>query len=122
MKLGPSQLTPEILALCKRAGVEPSRLGVEIEIKPAQRDRSLDQNARYWKIVTSLGIHLGYSSAEMHDVVLCEHFGYDQFEYGNKTITRPRKRSSKLKVGDFSELMGTAERLAAEHGVYWEAA
>jgi len=31
--------------------------------------RSLDQNSRYWKLLTELGRKLGYSSDEMHDLM-----------------------------------------------------
>ena len=37
-------------------------------VKPKKSKRSLEQNSRYWKLVTGLGKQLGYEADEMHDI------------------------------------------------------
>lgn len=117
MRLGPPQITPEILALCKRDGVEPSALGIEITIKPARQKRSNDQNAMLWAILTPLAEHLGYDKSEIYEVVCCEALGFDEVEFRGNVIRRPRLRGSRMNTQEFSLVIDLAERISAEYGV-----
>ncbi len=102
----------------KEKGV--GNLGVQIELKPIKRRRSLDQNARYWAIVSALADYSGYTKSEMHDEVLCEHFGYDVVNFRGRERKRPRDGSSRLNTEDFNDLMVVVERWAAEANVIWD--
>ena len=107
-----------VLALCPEA-VE-WRLGASIEINEVKRRRSVEANNLYWVIVSALADYAGYTKAEMHEEILCEHFGFDLVEFRGSTRKHPRCRSSKLTTVEFSELMGVAERWCAEAGVHWD--
>ena len=97
-----------------------SPLGVWIEVYPRKRKRSLDQNARYWAIVSAIANHAGYTPEEMHEEVLCGHFGYDLVRFRGGERKRPNRRSSQLTTAEFGELMALAEQWAVEEGVAWE--
>jgi hypothetical protein len=87
---------------------------IEIEVHDFSPKRTLDQNAFYFSaMVAPLADHLGYTKAEMHEVLLGECFG-------TKTVgglTVPKKRSSTLKVGEMVEYLDWVPRFAAEMGV-----
>jgi len=95
-------------------------LGLAVEIAPIKAKRTIEQNARYWAIVTALANYVGMTKAEMHDELLSEKHGFDLVEFRGSVKKRPRGRSSTLPREDFSELMLIAEQWAAEMGVVWE--
>ena len=74
---------------------------VWIDVKPAPKTRSTQQNAYYRTIVRQIGNHLGYNEDEMHDVI--KH----KFE-----ITSTKE----LDCEEFSELLDRIIRFAAEYG------
>ena len=45
----------------------------EVIIKPYVKNRSLDQNALYWKWLTIIGDDLGYTKDEMHEEMMRQH-------------------------------------------------
>ena len=94
-------------------------LGIDVTIEPVKPKRSLDQNARYWKIVGALADYAGLTKEEMHDEVLCQHYGYDLVEFRGSAHKRPRGRSSGMRTQPFSDLMAIAERWASEMQVHW---
>ena len=49
-----------------------------VEIKKFVKQRTLDQNAYYWRLLTELGMYLGYSKDEMHDICRHKFLGYDE--------------------------------------------
>ena len=74
---------------------------VWIDVKPAPKARSTQQNAYYRTIIRQIGNHLGYDEDEMHDVI--KH----KFE-----ITSTKE----LDCDEFSELLDRIIRFAAEYG------
>ena len=94
-------------------------LGIDVTIEPVKPKRSLDQNARYWKIVGALADYAGMTKGELHEEVLSEFGGYDLVEFRGSVRKRPKMRSSQLRKLPFSELMAIAERWAAEMQVSW---
>jgi len=94
--------------------------GITVTVEKYRKKRTLPQNSRYWAIVSALGKHVGCTSDQMHDEVLCAHFGYEYKEWQGEHIKVPLKRSSDLVTTDFSELMDVAERWAVAEGVFWE--
>lgn len=94
--------------------------GITVTVEKYRNKRSTDQNRRYWAILSALGNHVGLTSEEMHNEVLCEHFGYELVEWRGTEHKRPLQRSSKLTTVEFSALMDVAERWAVEEGVFWE--
>lgn len=94
--------------------------GVSVTVEKYRKNRSTDQNRRYWAILSALGNHIGLSSEEMHNEVLCEHFGYELVTWRGTEHKKPLRRSSRLTTVEFSALMDVAERWAVEEGVFWE--
>jgi hypothetical protein len=94
--------------------------GITVTVEKYVRRRSLEANARYWSIVDALARHVGYTKNELHEALLCEWSGYEVVSFQDYDIRRPNKRSSKLSVEDFGELMGIAERWCVESGVVWQ--
>lgn len=87
--------------------------------------RSLEQNARLWKLHTLAGEVTGYSPGEMHDEALCKFFGYAEKERkdlftGEITIKRiPLKRSSMRNKREFSDFMQATEAWYADSFGVW---
>ena len=40
-----------------------------VTVRPFKHTRSLDQNERYWKLVTAIGDYMGYEKDEMHELM-----------------------------------------------------
>ena len=74
---------------------------VWIDVKPAPKARSTQQNAYYRTIIRQIGNHLGYDEDEMHDVIK----------------TKFEIRSTKeLSMEDFSDLLDRVIRFSATLG------
>jgi len=95
-------------------------LGLIVDIAPIKARRTVDQNARYWVIVTALADYVGMSKNEMHNECLSEMHGFDLVEFRGSAHKRPKGRSHNLTREDFGQLMLIAERWAADMGVVWE--
>lgn len=98
-----------------------SPLGVSIEargIKPQQTD---EQRGYYWLSLKSWGNHLGYSAKEseeiLHRHICCVAFGVKETKrIGGMIIEIPEMRSSRLNREEYSVLIETLIREAAEDG------
>lgn len=90
----------------------------KVEVKPWKSKRSLDQNARYWKLITGFGAHLGYSRDEMHDIC--------RFKFLRNAIEIEGERlpllqsTPKLTVAEFTEYMENVERWGVSLGYIFE--
>lgn len=85
-----------------------------ISAKPKKSKRSLDQNSRYWKLITELGKHFGYEVEEMHQLM-----GYKFLRYKKKErefITS----TTKLTTKEMAEYQENIERFAAQHGFVFD--
>lgn len=96
--------------------------GLTVEIRPVRLRRSLDQNARYWKIVTAIADEIGDTKNGVHEDILCEFHGADLIQHPitGETKRVPKGRSHNLRTPDFSDLMEIAERWAALCGAQWD--
>ena len=87
--------------------------------KPWKSKRSLDQNARYWKLVTAFGEHVGYERDEMHQLM-----GYKFLRY--EKICRDGLRrtfipsTTKLNTAEMADYQERIERLAAQQGFIFD--
>jgi len=86
----------------------------EIEIKPFAFNRSVEQNKRYWKLITELGDYLGYDEGEMHELCKYKFLSYKQDMLGDEMVVVPS--SSKLTIKEFVEYLSKVERFASELG------
>lgn len=103
---------------------EVGRLGVKLLWEPLKLKRSVDQNSRYWSIVTAIGEEIGDTKEGVHEDLLCEFHGAEEYEHPitGEVKRRPRRRSSTLNTTEFGDLMALAERWAAMCGARWEEA
>jgi hypothetical protein len=88
---------------------------VEFVIRKPKSRRSTEQNAWWWGIaVPMIAEHLGYERNEhdqVHYALVSKCFGV---EHDPRLGEVPHKRSSKLTVQEFSELMEWAVRVSAQ--------
>jgi hypothetical protein len=87
--------------------------GMTIEVKP-QSARSRPQENYYRKWVREFGKHCGLTPSEMHDEILCIHFGIEETETPFGIKRRPAKRSKNSTRDEYTELVNTLIRVAAE--------
>ena len=82
---------------------------------PLRSQRSLPQNARLWKLHSLASEVTGYTPEELHEEMLCAHFGYSERERTNPwtgeiEIKRvPLKRSSVRDTKEFAAFMEFVE-------------
>ena len=85
-----------------------------IEVKPFAFNRSVEQNKRYWKLISELGDYLGYDEGEMHELCKYKFLSYKQDMLGDEMVVVPS--SSKLTIKEFVEYLSKVERFARELG------
>ena len=82
--------------------------------------RTNTQNARLWKLHSMAAEVVGCGAEEMHEEMLCEHFGANEVQMPNGTIRRvPVKRSSGRNKREFSTFMEFVETFYAERLGVW---
>lgn len=118
LDLSPDERARMVAALRNLAG-KP----VELEIRRAKHQRSLDQNAWTWGVAyPQLAEALGYEQSEIEDLHygLVAKWGGEHFDKRMGQMV-PNKRSSKLTTTEFSDYMEWLVRFAAQTaGVYIE--
>lgn len=84
--------------------------GWDVRIERHVEHRTLKQNARLWKLHQLAAEHVGCGAQEMHDDMLCEHFGAVEVTMPSGAIRRiPVKRSSQRNVKEFAAFMEFVE-------------
>lgn len=84
--------------------------------------RSNDQNALAWVLYQQIldrggEAMRGWSTQDLHDFFLIQHFGADKIEaFGMKRL-KPKRRSSRLTKSEFSDYLETIVRFMGEQGV-----
>ena len=103
-------------------------LPLEVSVKDYVPRRSLRQNARLWKLHTMAGDITGYTPAEMHDLCLCQIYGFAERRLQNPftgmtaVVKTPLKRSSQRDKKEFRKFMDFVENFyAANLGVWLNA-
>ena len=82
--------------------------------------RSNEQNARLWKLHSMAAEVVGCGADEMHEEMLCEHFGANEVRMPNGSIRRvPVKRSSQRNKREFGQFMEFVEAFYAERLGVW---
>lgn len=98
--------------------------GYRVQCEEIKKKRSLAQNAYLWgvcypTILEKGGETLaGWSSNDLHEYFLGEHYGWEVIEGFGRKRMKPLKRSSKLSVGEFMQFVDSIQRKAAELGIY----
>jgi len=80
--------------------------------------RSIDQNSRYWKLLTELGRKLGYSSDEMHDLMRFK-FLRSKIEIEGEAMPL-LKSTTKLNVAEMAAYQQDIEIWGHTLGFYFE--
>ena len=82
---------------------------LELTLKPWVARRTNEQNARLWLLHTKASQTTGYAPEEMHELMLCRFFGFQDIEFGGVKRQVPLKRSSQRDKKEFAEFMEATE-------------
>lgn len=83
---------------------------VKVTIEPFIQRRTNTQNARLWALHTKAAEHIGCSPADVHEDMLCEHYGSTEVKLPSGAIKRvPLKRSSPRNIKEFAKFMTFCE-------------
>ena len=88
--------------------------GMTIDLKPQKTNRSRPQENYYRKWSRDFGKHVGLTPNEMHEEILCLHFGSQDVETPFGVKRRPTQRSNTSNREEYTELIETLIRVAAE--------
>jgi len=110
-----SELLPTRVEDIRSAAADMSH-GVTLEIKPHKTNRSRPQENYYRKWSREFGKHVGLTPNEMHDEILCIHFGNESIETPFGIKRRPVQRSNGSNKEEYAELINTLIRVASEMG------
>ena len=90
--------------------------GLVLTIKPPMRFKTRSQENYYRKWCGQFAMYCGLTPDEMHEEILCITYGSEEVETKFGTRRRPVQRSSSASVKEYSELVETLIRVAAEMG------
>ena len=90
--------------------------GLMLTIKPPMRFKTRSQENYYRKWCGQFAKHCGLTPDEMHHELLCIAYGSEEVQTKFGLRRRPLKRSSSASVKEYSELVDTLIRVAAEMG------
>jgi len=99
-----------------------SPLGCELTIIPIKPKHTDEQRGYYWPSLRLWGSEIGYSVKEsedwLHNAVCCETFGVLKIlRVKGSLIEVPKETSKRLTIEQYSQLIETLLRLAAEDNV-----
>ena len=95
------------------------KTAIEVLVRPFIEKRSLDQNARLWKLHELAAEHTGHSAEEMHEFALMRYFGMKEISIGQLVRLIPLKRSSQRNKKEFRDFMESTEAFyISEFGVF----
>ena len=87
-------------------------------ITPIKDNRSSDQNSRLWKLYGDLGLHIGETADQVHE--LC---GYQFLRYQKEVAGQNIeliKSTTKLTTAEMADFQSNIERWAAGIGFYFQ--
>lgn len=88
----------------------PLEKPLKVTIEPFLARRSNTANARLWALHGKVAAHIGCSSADLHEDMLCEHYGYNEVKLPSGAIKRvPLERSHTKDVKRFHAFMEFCE-------------
>ena len=98
---------------------------LDITVKEYVPKRSNEQNARLWKLHTMASAETGYTPEEMHELCLCQHFGFAEHAAKNPFSGQveirkvPLKRSSQRNKKEFRAFLDFVENYYADNLAIW---
>lgn len=94
-------------------------LPIQVDVGPVRKQRTLPQNSRLWALHALASKETGYSPEELHELMLCRHFGTREIDISGHRMTVPLKRSSTRDKQEFREFLEAVESFyASELGVW----
>lgn len=94
-------------------------LPFQCEVGPVREQRSVSQNSRLWALHSLASKETGYAPEELHELMLCRHFGTKEIEVGGFTKVVPLKRSSTRDRQEFREFLDAVETFYASTLGVW---
>ena len=88
--------------------------GMTLELKPQKTNRSRPQENYYRKWSREFGKHVGLTPNEMHEEILCIHFGSEDIDTPFGVKRRPTQRRTQSNREQYTDLIETLIRVAAE--------
>jgi len=89
-------------------------VGATLELCPLKTNRTRPQENYYRVWSREFAKHVGLTPDEMHDEILCIHFGSEEIDTPFGMKRRPKQRSSVSSKTQYMELIDTLVRVAAE--------
>jgi len=86
----------------------------KITIEEWDYKRSIDQNKRYWELLTEIGKHLGYNPNEMHALMAYKYLAYKDSILNEEVTVIPSTTS--LTIKEFGNYMNNVENFASSLG------
>ena len=92
-----------------------------VEVHEQRPTRSSAQNRYLWGVcypsIIAAGKLEGWSSDDLHEYFLGEHFGWEKVVGFGKTRLHPLRRSAKLNKMEFMDFIAFIQQRMAEHGI-----
>ena len=85
-----------------------------VEIMEEKHKRSLEQNSRYWKLLTSIGDYLGYTAEEMDSLMKYQFLKEEVEIKGEKIVKIPSTTS--LNTEEMAEYQKQIQWWASQYG------
>lgn len=101
--------------LLERIKIDPPKIRWDVTIAEHVDRRSNEQNKRLWALHTLASEVTGYTPEEMHDIALCQHYGFSEREAKNpytgeiEMLKTPLKRSSMRDKKEFRKFLDFVE-------------
>lgn len=91
----------------------------QVDYGPIREQRTLPQNSRLWALHQLASKETGHTPDELHEVMLCKHFGTKSVEVAGLRREVPAKRSSTREKQEFRAFLDFVENFyASELGVW----
>lgn len=91
---------------------------LEVVAREHKTNRSLEQNAQMWRIITLFADYQGQGKTRAYYDLLCEYTGLEEREtITGKKIISPLKTSSEMSVKEMSDFIEWLFAFAIEYGI-----
>ena len=82
----------------------------DVSIREHKDSRSIQQNKRYWALITEISSYLGYTTDEVHCMLAYKFLSYKEEMLGDEVVIVPS--TTKLKIKEFNEYYDKVEQFA----------
>ena len=82
----------------------------DVSIREHKDSRSIQQNKRYWALITEISSYLGYTTDEIHSMLAYKFLSYKEDMLGDEVVIVPS--TTKLKIKEFNAYYDQVEQFA----------